>query len=249
MARLDGKVVLVTGGGNGIGRAFSRGFAAEGAKVVVADIDLGAAGRVAGEISSANGVAKALSADVTSSAQVDLLITKALEAFGQIDVLINNAAVYPSVRFTEITEEQWDRVVNVNLKGTFLCSQAVARHMMERKMGKIINIASDVFYAAPALLAHYVASKAGVIGLTRAMARELGAHGINVNCLAPGLTRTETAMAMNDERLFSAFRKTRSIQRDGEPEDLVGAALFLASSESDFMTGQTLLVEGGSRFA
>lgn len=248
MARLDGKVVIVTGGGNGIGRAFCKRFAAEGAKVVVADIQLAAAEQVAGEIDGAGGRALPIAVDVTARLQVNAMVEQALREFGQVDVLVNNAGIYPINSFMEITEEDWDRVVNVNLKGVFLCSQAVARHMIERKTGKIINISSVTFLSVPPNRAHYVASKGGVIGLTRAMARDLGPYGINVNSISPGLTNTATALSGRGEEAFATNRKSKSIQRDEYPEDLVGAAVFFASSDSDFITGQTLPVDGGGAF-
>jgi len=246
--RLDGKIAVITGGGSGIGRAFCRRFSREGANVVVADLDGTSAQVVASAIAAEGGGARAATVNVTARAEVDAMISEVLREFGQIDVLINNAGIYPVVPFWEITDDEWDRVINVNLKGTFLCSQVVARKMMERKAGKIINISSGTFMVGAPLCAHYVAAKAGIIGLTRAMARELGPYGINVNGIAPGLTMTDTALATRTEDEFGASRRTRCISRDEYPEDLVGAAVFLASPDSDFITGQTLAVEGGRAF-
>ncbi len=248
MGRLHGKVAIVNGGANGIGRAFCKRFAAEGAKVVVADVDLASSRRVAEKITAEGGTALAVAVDVMSGSQINAMVERSLAEYGQIDVLVNCAGIYPGKPFLELTEKEWDRVLGINLKGVFLCSQAVVRHMVERGTGKIVNIASCVFHAGSPQRAHYVASKAGVIGLTRAMARELGPNGINVNAIAPGLTSTESALTGIGEAYFDVVRKTRSIQRDESPEDLVGAALFFACSDSDFITGQTLPVEGGNYF-
>lgn len=247
MARLDGKVAIVTGGGNGIGRAICERFADEGARVVVADINLRAAAEVVAGIRARDGIALAAAVDVASRAQVSAMVQQTLEEYGQVDILVNNVGTYPARPFLDITEEEWDRIVDVNLKGTFLCSQTVARSMVGRGAGKIVNIASGTFYYAPPVRAHYVAAKAGVMGLTRAMARELGTYGINVNAVAPGLTITETSLDRPKE-VFEENLKLRCIQSEEYPEDLVGAVLFFASADSDFVTGQTLLVDGGRSF-
>ncbi|MCL4552342.1 MAG: 3-oxoacyl-ACP reductase FabG [Candidatus Marsarchaeota archaeon] len=248
MAKLDGSVAIVTGSGNGIGRAIANRFAAEGAKVVIADMDPAAAERVAAEIASSGGLALPVAVDVASSTQVKSMASQALRQFGQIDILVNNAGICPLRSFWEITEDEWDRVVDVNLKGTFLCSQTVAGHMRERKRGKIVNVSSVTYLMAPPERSHYIAAKGGVIGLTRAMARELGPHSINVNAIAPGPTKTETALAERTEEAFAEYRQARAIQRDEYPVDLVGAAVFFASQDSDMITGQTLLVDGGRYF-
>ena len=247
MSRFDGNVIIVTGGARDIGKAFCERFRTEGATVVVADVDLAAAGQVASALGAPE-TSLAVGVDVASGEQVRGMVDQSLKAFGQIDVLINNAGIYPMRGFLEITEEEWDRLLGTNLKGTFLCAQAVSRHMVERRTGRIVNIASSTFVSVPTASAHYIASKGGVIGLTRAMARELGPYGINVNCIAPGLTATETALSMRGEASFALSRAGRAIARDEYPEDLVGAAVFFASPDSAFITGQTLIVEGGRNF-
>ena len=250
MGKLAGRIAIVTGGSRGIGRALCERLGLEGAKVMVAaGTNLAAAQQVAAGIVAKGGEAKATALDVSVRAQVDAMVQATLEQWGQIDILVNNAAYFPISPFWEIAEEEWDRVLAVNLKGTFLCSQAVARHMMERGYGRIINISSEVFAGGGIGFAHYVASKGAVIGLTRGLARELGHHGITVNSVAPGLTVTDGARSANSEQIFALARERRSIPRDEVPEDLAGAVVFFASSDSDFVTGQTLLVGGGAIFS
>jgi len=252
MGRLDDKVIIVTGGGQGIGRAYCQGLAGEGAKVVVADIDGRAADQVAQALGESGQDALAVVADVTQQDATQRMAQEVKERFGRIDGLINNAAMYQRANmsrgpFEEISVEEWDRLMSVNLKGLFLCARAVVPHMKEQGAGKIINISSGtVFFGSPQIL-HYVTSKAGVIGFTRALARELGEFNINVNAIAPGLTMSmddmpADMMARNEQRLTA-----RSLRRNEMPEDLVGTAIFLCSQDSDFMTGQTLVVDGGAQ--
>jgi 3-oxoacyl-[acyl-carrier protein] reductase len=254
MGRLDQQVVIVTGGGHGIGRAYCLGLAREGARVVAADIDEKAARSVADEINAQNGHALAVGTDVTQEESVALMARKALERFGTIDVLINNAAVYlrpvPVTRlpFEQIPVFEWDRLMAVNLKGLFLCSRAVVPTMKANRSGKIINISSGTIFSGREGLAHYVTSKAGVIGFTRTLARELGEFGICVNALAPGLTMSEDDLTPNVRSQHERRASDRCLKRVENPEDLVGTIIFLSSSDSDFMTGQTLVVDGGASF-
>lgn len=252
MDRLRDRVVIVTGGAHGIGLAYCGGLAAEGARVVVADIDGPAASAAVRELGERGSDAVAVVTDVTVPGEVDHMAQTAMERFGRIDGLINNAAMFqrPTMYrgpFEEIPVEEWDRLMAVNLKGIFLCCRAVVPHMKEQRGGKIVNISSGtVFFGTPNLL-HYVTSKAGVIGLTRALARELGDYNINVNAIAPGLTismddMTEVRSGLNEQRIAA-----RSIKRAEVPHDLVGTAVFLCSPDSDFMTGQTLVVDGGAQ--
>jgi NAD(P)-dependent dehydrogenase (short-subunit alcohol dehydrogenase family) len=245
--RLKDKVVIVTGGGLGIGRAYALGLAAEGARVVVADIADPAP--VVKEIEARGGQAVGLACDVSREDDTQELATKSLNRFGRIDVLVNNAAIYGTLRrrpFTEIPVEEWDRVMAVNLRGLFLCARAVFPAMKAQGKGKIINIASSTFFKGVPHYIHYTTSKGGVVGFTRSLARELGDFGIRVNAVAPGFT-----LSGENEKNISAEQKEanvrmRMLKRAEVPEDLVGTVVFLASDESDFITGQTIAVDGGA---
>ena len=249
---LKGKVVVVTGGAHGIGKAYCLGFAEAGAKVVIADIDKPAAERTAAEIGKDDG-ALALHVDVANEGATKRMAERVLERFDRIDVLINNAAVFSVVpmnrgRIETIDPEEWDRLMAVNLRGLFFCCRAVLPAMRKQKSGKIINIASGTVFAGSPGRIHYVTSKAATIGFTRTLAREVGDDNINVNCLAPGNTLSEE----NPTEQMIKFRESsvglRSLKRIQVPQDVVGAMLFLASPLSDFMTGQTMNVDGGISF-
>jgi 3-oxoacyl-[acyl-carrier protein] reductase len=243
--RLKDKVAIVTGGGIGLGRAYCKALAGEGAKIVVADIQEGPATEVAREV---NGIA--VRVDVTSPGETENMAARAVDAFGRIDILVNNAGMYSSIQkkpFFEIPVEEWDRVMAVNVKGVFLCARAVHPAMKKQRKGKIINISSGTVLGGTPMFLHYVTSKAGVIGLTRALAREVGADNINVNAITPGLTiADENQRKMLPEEYLAPRRQARALKRDQYPEDLVGTVLFLASSDSDFLTGQTINVDGGT---
>lgn len=248
--RLKEKVIIVTGGGVGIGRAYATGLAKEGAKVVVADIQAEEAQKVAGDIVRAGGEALAVPVDVTSAEKTRAMADTALQKYGRIDVLVNNAALYSAIKkkpFSEISAEEWDRVMAVNLKGLFLCVQAVYPAMKKQGKGKVINISSGTVLGGTPLFLHYVTSKAGVIGFTRALARELGPDNICVNAITPGLTISgpQQEGVLTPEQLEDR-RRRRSFQRDQYPQDLVGTMIFLCSADSDFITGQTINVDGGA---
>ncbi len=248
MGRLDGRVIIVTGGAAGIGRAFADGFVREGASVVLADINGEAAGRSAEELRQAGGQALALTVDVSDQAQTETMVAETLSRFGKVTGLVNNAAIALRVRHTrapleEIPLDEFDRMLAVNLKGVFLCSKAVLPHMKEQGYGKIVNMSSGTFFNGRENLVHYVASKGGVIAFTRVLAREAGPSGITVNSIAPGLTASETEE--HDMEEFAARIPNRAIKRIEMPEDLVGAGIFFMSGESDFISGQTLVVDGG----
>jgi NAD(P)-dependent dehydrogenase (short-subunit alcohol dehydrogenase family) len=245
--RLEGRVAIVTGGARHIGARYCRKLAAEGAAVVVADILDGES--LVQEITSAGGKAIAFTVDVSKEQDTTRMAAEAVKAFGRIDILVNNAAIFINIQrhpFYEISAEEWDEVSAVNIKGPFLCAKAVFPQMKEQKSGKIINISSStVFWGTPNFL-HYVASKAALIGMTRSLAREVGEYGICINAIAPGLVEHEGQNA--PKALTELQLKERSLKRLETPEDLLGTLVFLASSDSDFMTGQVIVVDGGSIF-
>jgi len=252
MARLAGRTAIVTGGAKGIGAYYSRALAAEGARVMIADIADG--GALAGEIAAEHGVNSVTSAlvDVSDESSVKALVTAAMERFGKIDVLVNNAALFaplPETKCTDIDAELWDKVMAVNLRGPFLMVKHVAPRMTAQGYGKIINIGSGTAFRGIPWMLHYVTSKGGIMAFTRALARELGEHGIRVNTLAPGFTLSDTVVSQNPGHVATARDRavqSRSLHRDEHPQDLLGALIFLASADSDFVTGQTIAVDGGN---
>ena len=249
--RLEGKVAIVTGGAHGIGKAYCIGLAREGAKVAIADLDLSAAEDVAKIIEDTGGDAIALRVDVSDATSTLEMARVTAEKFGTVDILINNAAICEIVPMSrvglmEVKEEEWDRLMAVNLKGPWLCTRAVVPYMKEHNSGKVINISSGTVFGSGGGRPHYVASKAGVIGLTRNLARELGEYGINVNTLSPGSTLTEDLPSGADFELRKRAASGRALKQVETPEHLVGTAVFLSSNESDFITGQFINVDGGS---
>jgi 3-oxoacyl-[acyl-carrier protein] reductase len=246
---LSDTVVVVTGGGKGIGKTYSESLALAGAKVVIAEIDGAAARNTASEIAAKGGTALAVETDVADPGSVDAMAAAAIKRFGGIDGLVNNAGLMSTLArrpWHEIPVDEWDRVMTVNLRGMFLCCRAVYPAMKERGRGKIVNISSSrVWQGLPNRL-HYTTSKAGVIGFTRALARELGPHGITVNAITPGMTLSETQLATTDPAYVAKSAEGRAIPRPQVPDDLVGAVMFLVSRGSDFITGQTINVDGGS---
>lgn len=249
--RLREKVAIVTGGGSGIGRATSLRFAAEGARVVVADINLVAASAVADEARSAGGQAIPVEVNVADRASVDSLVERTLAEYGRLDILINNAGINRDALFLRLkdgevkkmSEEQWDAVIAVNLKGTFLCSQAAALPMMRQNYGRIVNT-SSVAVLGNIGQANYSASKAGVIGLTRTLALELARYNITVNCVAPGATKTQMTAGIPDN-LREALIQKIPLRRMAEPEEIASLHLFLASDEAAYITGQVIFCDGG----
>jgi NAD(P)-dependent dehydrogenase (short-subunit alcohol dehydrogenase family) len=252
MARLSGRTAIVTGGARGIGAHYSRALAAEGARVMIADIADG--GALAHELAAAHGTNSVAStvADVSDEAAVAALVSATVERFGRIDVLVNNAALYAPLaeqKVTEIDAAVFDRVMAVNLRGPFLMVKHVAPHMQAQGYGKIINIGSGTAFRGIPWMLHYVTSKGGIMAMTRALSRELGEHGIRVNTLAPGFTLSDTVQAENPGHVATARERAvqqRALKRDEHPADLLGALVFLASADSDFITGQTLMVDGGN---
>ena len=251
---LKDKVVIVTGGAHGIGKAYALAFGKAGARVVIADIDEIAANHVAAEIAKDYGApALALRTDVSNEASTKDMAARTLERFGRIDVVINNAAVFSVVpmnrgRIETIDPEEWDRLMAVNLRGLFFCCRAALPTMRRQKSGKIITVASGTVFAGAPGRIHYVTSKAATIGFTRTLAREVGDDNINVNCLAPGNTLSEEAPTEQMIKFRESSVGLRALKRIQVPNDVVGAMLFLASPLSDFITGQTINVDGGISF-
>ena len=252
MDRLRDRVIIVTGGAHGIGRAYCTGLAREGAAVVVADLDGEGAAEVVRTLEKDGQAALAVRTDVSEPASAVHMAEATMQRFGRIDGLINNAAVFQRpamsrVPFEQIPVEEWDRLMAVNLRGIFLCCRAVVPQMKRQRRGKILNVSSGTVFFGGTNVAHYVTSKAGVIGLTRALARELGEYDITVNAIAPGLTLSMDEVAPARDAQNLARIGARALKRSEVPEDLVGTAVFLCSAESDFITGQTLVVDGGAQ--
>lgn len=247
--RLEGKVAIVTGGGKGIGKAYSKGLASEGAKVVMAEIDALAVSKTEEEFRSQDLDVTAAPTDVTDEASVNKMVEECLARHGRIDILVNNAAYFAALpdhsSWLEIDVKEWDQVMAVNLRGVFLAAKAVAPHMQAQQSGSIINVASSTFLNGGQVGVHYTASKAGVMGFTRGLARNLGPFGVRANSIAPGATLSETILANRDPAVFDRLVAMRSIKRNEKPEDLVGTVVFLASDDSAFITGQMLVVDGG----
>jgi 3-oxoacyl-[acyl-carrier protein] reductase len=246
-APLAGRVVIVTGGARGIGKAIALRCAAEGASVVIADIEGELGAQTAAQIEALGGQALAVRTDVSAAESVGAMVAAALDRFGRIDVLVNNAAIVDLARQPSdlISEQEWDRVMQVNVKGPWLCIRAVLPAMREQRGGKIVNLSSDLILSGVPGLLHYVASKGALTAMTRSLARELGPDGICVNAVAPGLTTTDAAMTHGQEAAERSIR-TRAIPRAQTPDDITGTVVFLASEASAFMTGQLLVVNGGS---
>jgi 3-oxoacyl-[acyl-carrier protein] reductase len=242
--KLTGKVALVTGAAQGIGRAIALLLARNGADIVVSDINLEKAEETAKEVRAIGPKAVAVKVDVSNLSDVERMVEAILEKLAKIDILVNNAGITRDKLILRMTEEDWDAVLNVNLKGTFNCTKAVLRHMAKQRSGKIVSIASVVGEMGNAGQANYSASKAGVIGLTKTIAREYAQRGINVNAIAPGYIETPMTDAL-PEKAKEELKKLIPMERLGRPEDVAEAVLFLVSEESSYITGQVLNVNGG----
>ena len=242
-----GKVAIVTGGGRGIGPAIALGFADAGADVVVTSRTKVELDKVVEEIEATGRKGLAVAADIGRSADVKNVVKATLDKFGKIDILVNNAGYFPYSPFLDITEEEWDRVQDTNIKGQFLCAQAVARQMVKQgNGGKIVNTASiEAEFPITAGRAHYHASKGAVVNFTRGLAKELAQYKINVNAVAPGLTDTPGVQSMTGGYSLASFGERIPLGRLGKPEDMAWAALFLASDAAEYITGFTLFVDGG----
>ena len=248
--RLVGRVAIITGAGHGIGKAYAWRFAQEGAKVVIAELDGQAAEAVSRELGQAGHEAMAFPCDVSNEQQMLEMARKTIERFGRIDILVNNASIFVTVPmsrlpFDQIDPDEWDRLMRVNLKGMWLACRAVAPQMRKQGYGKIINISSGTAFHGRGGRIHYTTSKAGVLGFTRTLAREVGKDGITVNCVAPGNTMSEEQPDEGTLKLRQSVVSNRAIDRVQRPADIVGAVAFFASPDSDFITGQSLLVNGG----
>ncbi|MCL4368833.1 MAG: SDR family oxidoreductase [Actinobacteria bacterium] len=245
--RFGDKVVIVTGSAQGMGRLFAEAISAEGGRVVVCDLQ--DCRETEKRIVARGGKVLALRTDVTSASSVEEMVAATVERFGRIDGLVNNAALYGGLQrkpFDELDEGEWDRVMAVNVKGPWLCAKAVVPVMREAGGGKIVNIASGVHFKGVPFMLHYTASKGAVVGFTRALAREVGPFKINVNAVAPGLVLTEASTSMTPQELIDGTMATQALKVPQDPAHIVGVVQVLAATESDYMTGQTLVVDGGS---
>ncbi|MBP1154057.1 MULTISPECIES: 3-oxoacyl-ACP reductase family protein [unclassified Paenibacillus] len=250
MKRFQDRVAVITGGGHGIGKAYAKHFAMEGAKVIIAELDEKAAQAVAKELTDRNFDALAVATNVADEQSLNHMVEKVMKAYGRMDILINNAAIFATIPITKATFDQvepddWDKVMAVNLKGTWLACRAVVPVMKQQGKGKIVNVSSGTVFHGNSGFIHYVTSKSAIIGFTRCLARELGDYNINVNCIAPGNTQSEDNVSEEMRKYRESRLGSRSIKRIQTPEDVVGSVLFLCSDESDFITGQTLVVDGG----
>lgn len=242
---LDGKVALVTGGSRGIGRAVALELAKSGAKVVVNYAgNINAANEVCEVVTAAGGEAMAIQADVSDANSVDAMIKQVIEKYGRIDILVNNAGITRDNLLMRMKEEDWDIVINTNLKGIFLCTKLVSRYMMKQKSGRIINMTSVVGITGNAGQSNYSAAKAGVIGFTKSMAKELASRGITVNAIAPGFISTDMTAVLS-EQVKTELAGQIPLGRLGEPEDIAAAVVFLVSNAANYITGQTIHVDGG----
>jgi len=251
--RLKDRVAIITGAGRGIGRVFALRFADEGAHVVIAEIDQTNGESVAKEIEAKGGQALALRTDVSDEASTKEMAEKTMERFGRIDILINNAAIIYRIgakSWDDRTPEEWDRIFAVNVKGSWLCCKAVVPHMISQGGGSIINLTSATHFTGVGRIIHYTCSKGAVLSLARVLARELGGNNIRVNCIAPGRTLSESSLDQTGvpPNIEEMVVQTRCLKRSEQPDDLVGTAVFLASDDSAFITGQTIIVDGGGTF-
>ena len=248
MGRLDGRVIIVTGASQGLGAVYARALASEGAKICVSDIKSGSL--VVEQIRSDGGEAIDIIADVSSEQACENMVAQTLKHFGQVDVLVNNAAIFTAVErktFDKIPVEEWDRMHAVNVRGTWLCCKAVVPVMRTNRYGKIINVSTSRFFQGVPFFLHYDSTKGAIIGITRGLSKELGEDNICVNAIAPGSTLSENVKKRTNWMGSgkAAQLSNRAIKREQFPDDLVGSVIFLASAESDFITGQTLLIDGG----
>ena len=245
MELIKDKVVIVTGAAAGIGAGVAQLFAAEGAHVFLVDLNGAQVKELAASLQSEGGSAFGFEADARNRAAMEKVVEDAVSRFGRIDVLINNAGVYPRQPFLEMTEEQWDTMQDINLKSVFHCTKLVMPYMVKQRAGAVVNISSVTFFTGLAPLTHYIASKGAIIGFTRALAREMGEHNVRVNCITPGAIETEGERKLMSKEQSDTFLQVQSLKRRIVPLDIARVCLFLSTELSDAMTGQTLNVDGG----
>ena len=245
MESLKGKVAIVTGAAAGIGAGVAKLFTERGAHVFLADLDGEGVKKTAATLRAASGSAFAFEANAGSRDAMAIVVDDAFKRFGRIDVLINNAGIYPRHPFLEMTEEQWDNMQNINMKSVFHCTKLVMPHMVRQRSGAVVNIASVTFFTGLRNLTHYIASKGAIIGFTRGLAREMGEHNVRVNCVTPGAIETEGERKLLTSQDTDLFMAQQSLKRRITPLDVARVCLFLSSELSDAMTGQTLNVDGG----
>ena len=245
MKRLENRIAIVTGAGQGIGKAIALGMAREGAGLVIADLNEANAGAVKREIERVGGKASALYTDISNEESVRGMIDATLNEYGRVDILVNNAGIFPTSPVEAMQEEEWDQVIGTNLVGTFLCSKAVVPHLLAQCSGRIISLTSGRAFQGAKHGAHYAASKAGIIGFSKSLALELAPYGITVNVICPGITDTAQPRGHQTEEQIYAQGQRIPLGRIGQPEDLAGPAVFLASDAGGFITGQTILANGG----
>jgi 3-oxoacyl-[acyl-carrier protein] reductase len=245
MMRFENNVAVITGGASGIGREVARRMAQEGARIFVADRNIAAARQVARELSSLGVTAEAVEVDVGDPASVDAMVKAIMRSAGRIDILVHSAGVGIERLFLEMSPQEWRRIIDIDLTGTFLTCQAVAREMIDREYGRILTISSTAGLRGGTGRAAYGAAKAGVIGLTKVMAIELAPYGVTANTLTPGAIETELVAAMHSAETRRVYTDAIPMNRYGTPDDVASAALFLVSEESRYVTGHALAVDGG----
>lgn len=242
--KFDGKTALISGSARGIGKAIAERLASEGARIIISDIMIDAAEKTVQEFKEKGYEAFAIKADVSNSDDVKALIKEAVAKYQTLDIMVNNAGITRDTLMIRMKESDWDLVLNINLKGAFLMTQATAIIMMKQRFGKIVNISSVVGQTGNAGQSNYSASKAGLIGLTKSSARELASRGITVNAIAPGFIESEMTEKLSDE-VREEFMKATALKRFGKPEDIAAAVAFLVSDDASYITGQILAVNGG----